>query len=108
MPQSARSTFKLSFSRCAGILIKFQCLSRHDQPSSLQSLSRVHIDYLVSMPQSARSTFKPAEISTLYFLVSCFNASVGTINLQARCKQRAATVGKSFNASVGTINLQAK
>src|SRR5581483_3042914 len=85
MPQSARATFKRPdrrliveiqgafqclnrheqpSSRQASDSIyrrfKFQCLNRHEQPSSNQENCQAGSPNAVSMPQSARATFKPA------------------------------------------------
>ncbi len=60
MPQSARATFKPAWPDCASRSpIKFQCLNRHEQPSSVSRIEKPHRCARVSMPQSARATFKP-------------------------------------------------
>src|SRR5581483_9465090 len=108
MPQSARATFK----------------------------PVVHLMFLlyvcVSMPQSARATFKPDPKRAGVRAPGCFNASIGTSNLQANHRRRKCwrrrrfqclnrheqpssqhslcvhlSVLSGFNASIGTSNLQA-
>src|SRR5581483_3742365 len=110
----------------------FQCLNRHEQPSSFiddtsaiawnpvsmpqsaratfkRTVSRSHslMDDRVSMPQSARATFKPRVLRPDRLSGQCFNASIGTSNLQAYHPQVVLVDGTSFNASIGTSNLQA-
>src|SRR5581483_2705805 len=133
MPQSARATFKRTrIPHDDGAEVWFQCLNRHEQPSSeefeylvspsldvsmpqsaratfkLRPLSPVARRLDVSMPQSARATFKLHRRHLRYCLESCFNASIGTSNLQAhRLAVTFAHGRQGFNASIGTSNLQA-
>src|SRR5581483_6519757 len=158
MPQSARATFKpmlsttlvlrstsfnasigtsnlqARYSAPSGITVwgLFQCLNRHEQPSSECRRLFLSDCARVSMPQSARATFKrPSPTPTLTPTAS-FNASIGTSNLQAffgaghqynpiavSMPQSARATFKPralsprlgprlrFNASIGTSNLQA-
>src|SRR5581483_2833799 len=157
MPQSARATFKLTKPASALARLAFQCLNRHEQPSStppghrpgpylngfnasigtsnLQA-SRInsypYIDVPVSMPQSARATFKPfvpgrlrigensvsmpqsaratfkrKKVRFPHKSRSSFNASIGTSNLQALFESSKTSRWYRFNASIGTSNLQA-
>ncbi len=157
MPQSARATFKPGLpgssasrepfqclnrheqpsSRASGLCLRlpllFQCLNRHEQPSSRsagqQARVRAYVSMpqsaratfkllwnifplkllqTVSMPQSARATFKPHAMAGLARLSGSFNASIGTSNLQARVSYMARNGRICFNASIGTSNLQAK
>src|SRR5581483_8530712 len=60
MPQSARATFKqLQAERYHTGSWGFQCLNRHEQPSSHSHRHEQYARTNVSMPQSARATFKP-------------------------------------------------
>src|SRR5581483_10641164 len=63
---------------------QFQCLNRHEQPSSGTRRHPALPCGVVSMPQSARATFKPMLSTTLVLRSTSFNASIGTSNLQAR------------------------
>src|SRR5581483_3038375 len=132
MPQSARATFK----RDQGAnwdhhFYSFQCLNRHEQPSSgpcpispirnggvsMPQSARATFKprargagatrRLVSMPQSARATFKLVSWAFLPHGYAGFNASIGTSNLQARMGAWSAGLQGCFNASIGTSNLQA-
>src|SRR5581483_8309641 len=61
----------------------FQCLNRHEQPSSLIRKGREFVLLGVSMPQSARPTFKQIIVAENAGDDDGFNASIGTSNLQA-------------------------
>src|SRR5581483_4834743 len=110
----------------------FQCLNRHEQPSSLIRKGREFVLLGVSMPQSARATFKQIIVAENAGDDGGFNASIGTSNLQANTRSASILVsfqvsmpqsaratfklyanqqcradGACFNASIGTSNLQA-
>src|SRR5581483_523288 len=97
MPQSARATFKLTKPASALARLAFQCLNRHEQPSStppghrpgpylngfnasigtsnLQALPPERREPpcpMVSMPQSARATFKPLGSIAIHILTCQF------------------------------------
>src|SRR5581483_7133242 len=64
MPQSARATFKRTrIPHDDGAEVWFQCLNRHEQPSSEEFEYLVSPSLDVSMPQSARATFKLRPLS---------------------------------------------
>src|SRR5581483_7576071 len=65
------------------------------------------MDTPVSMPQSARATFKRCRRERRRGRRAGFNASIGTSNLQARMGAWSAGLQGCFNASIGTSNLQA-
>ncbi len=158
MPQSARATFKpvwrkhrvilsISFNASIGTsnlqarssrkraisLLGFQCLNRHEQPSSivlaftLEVIERFNASigtsnlqartaafrtrnwWLVSMPQSARATFKLSGWHCLccQSIVSMPQSARATFKRE-RLIVPEILVGDRFNASIGTSNLQAQ
>ncbi len=108
MPQSARATFKQVQGAMAEVHNAwFQCLNRHEQPSSAARRGLQPRRSDVSMPQSALATFKPQQPCPINTSPSCFNASIGTSNLQAGSIAGLAAALPGFNASIGTSNLQA-
>src|SRR5581483_10309776 len=59
------------------------------------------------MPQSARATFKLGQHLVEVGPENCFNASIGTSNLQALSSRGIRLISVRFNASIGTSQLQA-
>ncbi len=131
MPQSARATFKLPphsirgwYCRCfnasigtsnlqangitalTGDVVAFQCLNRHEQPSSPRrpGESAPSTGFNASI---GTSNLQACPISTSSTSIECFNASIGTSNLQAGRRRATWPLTPSFNASIGTSNLQA-
>src|SRR5581483_481068 len=129
MPQSARATFKPPMQPGHMALgVWFQCLNRHEQPSSLLPAPAAYEAPAVSMPQSARATFKRqlSPESKVAYMFQCLNrheqpsstmiASAVCVNSTFQCLNRheqpssrcvggAEHARASFNASIGTSNL---
>src|SRR5581483_6519756 len=111
--------------------VAFQCLNRHEQPSSGQGYQTLEADRQVSMPQSARATFKPGnpDLEGIVRKFQCLNRHEqpssfnprygGCAEKQFQCLNRPEqpstasrsgweVPGQGFNASIGTSNLQAR
>ncbi len=109
MPQSARATFKLrKITRGRAQWPEFQCLNRHEQPSSTSSppeaSGKSRRFQCLNRHEQPSSSAKAAG-QTLGG--QRFNASIGTSNLQATTVIPPLCQYCSFNASIGTSNLQA-
>src|SRR5581483_7935534 len=107
MPQSARATFKQGLIEWQGVGRKFQCLNRHEQPSSRLLRSKTRVLAAVSMPQSARATFKRQPTRLAHYSSGSFQCLNRHEQPSSLCATRRVCASESFNASIGTSNLQA-
>src|SRR5581483_11369821 len=106
MPQSARATFKRQLSPESKVAYMFQCLNRHEQPSSTMIASAVCVN---STFQCLNRHEQPSSrcVGGAEHARASFNASIGTSNLQANGIINFSLRSRCFNASIGTSNLQA-